>query len=194
MKDFAQHINEVVLPKVQKELNLKNTMATPRIKKIVVNVGIGTRMKNTKDYSNVVENIATITGQKPVVTMAKQAISNFKLRAGTPNGIVTTLRKGKMIDFYNRMINVAFPRIRDFQGFTDKAFDGQGNYSIGIKDCSIFPEINPDDLNLVHGMSITIVTSAENNDDARLLLKNLGFPFKKKPNTEAASENTESTS
>lgn len=188
MKDFAQHINEVVAPKLKEELGVKNVMAIPKIQKIVINVGIGSRMKTTKDYSNIEENIAAITGQKAVVTLSKKAISNFKLREGTPNGIMTTLRRKKMLDFYSRMINIAFPRIRDFQGFSEKAFDGNGNYSIGIKDCSIFPEINPDDLSLVHGMSITIVTNAENDDEGRALLKALNFPFKKAPKKETEEQ------
>lgn len=181
MKDFQQHINEVVVPKVQQELSLKNTMAVPRVTKIVVNVGIGSRMKTSKDYSDVVDNVASITGQKPSVTFAKKAISNFKLREGMPTGVCTTLRRRKMTDFLNRLINVALPRIRDFQGMNAKAFDGHGNYSIGLKDCSIFPEVNPDDLSHVHGMSITIVTSAEDDEGARTLLKALNFPFKKAP-------------
>jgi len=179
MKDYSANFYKIVLPKVKKELGLKNIMEVPRIKKININVGIGTRLKNSKDYSDVVENIAAITGQKPVVTMSKKAISNFKLRINTPNGVTTTLRRKKMLDFFNRMVNVAFPRIRDFQGFNEKAFDNQGNYSIGIKDCSIFPEVNPDDLSRIHGMSITIVTSAKDNHSAKALLKALNFPFKK---------------
>ena len=179
MKDYSANFYKIVLPKVKKELGLKNIMEVPRIKKININVGIGTRLKNSKDYSDVVENIAAITGQKPVVTMSKKAISNFKLRINTPNGVTTTLRRKKMLDFFNRMVNVAFPRIRDFQGFNEKAFDNQGNYSIGIKDCSIFPEVNPDDLSRIHGMSITIVTSAKDNHSAKALLKALNFPFRK---------------
>lgn len=179
MKNFTQHVNEVILPKIQKELGLKNTMEVPRITKINVNVGIGSRLKTSKDYNDVIENITAITGQKPVVTMAKKAISNFKLRENTPNGIKTTLRKKKMMDFFNRMVNVALPRIRDFQGFSEKIFDGHGNMSIGIKDCSIFPEVNPDDLSHIHGMSISIITSANDDDSARALLKALNFPFKK---------------
>ncbi len=188
MKDFVKHINEVVIPKIQKELGISNSMAVPKIQKIVINVGIGSRMKTSKDYSTIEDNVASITGQRPVVKMAKKAISNFKLREGTPNGIMTTLRRKKMLGFYNRMINVAFPRIRDFQGFSEKAFDGNGNYSIGIKDCSIFPEINPDDLSLVHGMSISIVTNAKTDDEARALLKALNFPFKKAPKQETNKE------
>jgi len=179
MQDFIENLNKVVYPKMKKELGLKNLMAVPKLEKIIVNVGIGTRLKNTKDYSDIVDNIASITGQKPIVTYSKKAISNFKLRLGMPNGIKTILRKQKMLNFFNRMVNVAFPRIRDFQGFSDKAFDKKGNYSIGIKDCSIFPEINLDDISHIHGMSITIVTTAPDNDSAKKLLEHLNFPFKK---------------
>lgn len=191
MQDFTKELKSVVNPKLQKELGIKNLMSIPKIEKIIVNVGIGSRLKNTKDFSDVVDNIAAITGQKPIVTYAKQAISNFKLREGTPNGIKTTLRRHKMLDFFNRMVNVAFPRIRDFQGFSDKSFDNRGNYSIGIKDCSIFPEVNPDDLAHIHGMSITIVTSAKDNENAKALLSALNFPFKKAPKVEEKEEESE---
>jgi large subunit ribosomal protein L5 len=190
MKDYSQQLTEVVLPKIQKELGLKNVMAVPRLDKIIVNVGIGTRIKVSKDYSDVVDNVSAITGQKPYVTMAKKAISNFKLRGGSPSGVVTTLRKKKMVDFFNRMVNVAFPRIRDFQGFSDRAFDGKGNYSIGIRDVSIFPEVSPDDLSNIHGMSITVVTTAKNDDQARTLFRALNFPFKKSKKDEKAKEET----
>jgi large subunit ribosomal protein L5 len=179
MKSYAKHITEVVLPKIQKELHLKNLMAVPKLDKIIVDVGIGTRVKVSKDYSDIVDNVIAITGQKPVIIMAKKAISNFKLRQGSPSGVVVTLRKKKMLDFFNRLVNVAFPRIRDFQGLSDKSFDGRGNYSIGIKDCTIFPEINPDDLSNIHGMSITIVTTSQNDEGARALFRALNFPFKK---------------
>jgi len=181
MENFSEKFKKVIIPKVQKEIGLDNVMAAPRLEKIVVNVGIGTRMKNSKDYSDIVSNIASITGQRPIVTKAKQAISNFKLREDMPNGIVTTLRKEKMMSFLNRMINVAFPRIRDFQGFAEKGFDGNGNYSVGIKDCSIFPEINPDDLSHIHGLSISIITTTNEDQQAKTLLKALNFPFKKIP-------------
>ncbi len=187
-KDYTTYVNTEILPKVQKELNISNIMAAPQITKIMINVGIGSRMKVTKDYSDVVENITAIGGQKPVVIMAKKAISNFKLREGMPNGIMATLRKKQMMEFFNRMVNIAFPRIRDFQGFSEKAFDGQGNYSIGIKDCTIFPEINPEDLSHVHGMNITIVTSAKSDDEAKVLLKALNFPFKKPAKVEENAE------
>lgn len=180
MKNFSTHIKEVVNKKVQKELGLKNAMAVPRLNKIVVSVGIGTRLKVTKDFNDIVENIAAITGQKPVVTQSKKAISNFKLRVNAPSGVVATLRKHRMLDFFNRMVNIAFPRIRDFQGFDERSFDGKGNYSIGIEDCSIFPEINIEDLSKIHGMNITVVTTAKDNEKAKLLLQALHFPFKKK--------------
>lgn len=179
MKDYRKHIKDIVLPKVKEELGLKNVMAVPRLKKIIVSVGIGTRLKVNKDYSDIVENVAAMTGQKPVVTKAKKAISNFKLRENSPAGVVTTLRRKKMTDFFNRMVNAAFPRIRDFQGFNPKSFDGHGSYSIGIKDCTIFPEIIIDDLSKIHGLNITIVTSATSDDPARALLRHLHFPFKK---------------
>ncbi|MDP3975881.1 MAG: 50S ribosomal protein L5 [bacterium] len=179
MSDFITQLNQVIIPKLQQELGVANSLAVPRLRKIIVNVGIGSRMKNTKDYSDVVDNIAAITGQRPVVTMAKKAISNFKLRINTPSGVTTTLRGKKMLHFFNRMVNVAFPRIRDFQGFSEKAFDKQGNYSVGIRDCSIFPEVNPDDLSHIHGMSITIVTNAKTAESAKALLKAFHFPFKK---------------
>lgn len=196
MQNFTENYQTVIIPKLQKELGLSNVMSVPRVEKIVVNVGIGSRLKVTKDFSDIVENVTAITGQKPVTTVAKKAISNFKLREGMPTGVVTTLRKERMMSFLNRMINIAFPRIRDFQGFTHKAFDGKGNYSIGIKDCSIFPEVNPDDLSHVHGMSISIITTAETDEQAKALLKALNFPFKKQPKkeekaTEPTAEETE---
>lgn len=179
MKNFRQHINEIVLPKLQQELNLKNSLAVPHLEKIIVNVGIGTRLKTSKDYSDIEGNVAGITGQKPSVSYAKKAISNFKLRANTPNGLRVTLRRQRMLDFYNRMVNVAFPRIRDFQGFDERSFDGQGNYHVGIRDVTIFPEVKLDDLTKMHGLSISIVTTTNNDDHSKALLKALNFPFKK---------------
>jgi len=193
MQDFIAELKNVVNPKVQKELGLKNSMSTPRLEKIIVNVGIGSRLKNTKDYSDVIDNVAAITGQRPIVTFSKRAISNFKLRENTPNGVMTILRRKKMLNFFNRLVNVALPRIRDFQGFSDKSFDKHGNYSIGIKDCTIFPEVNPDDLTHVHGMSITIVTSADNDESSKALLSALNFPFKKAPKVEEKEETSPQT-
>lgn len=168
-----------IAPAIKQELGLKNNMAVPRIDKVTVNVGIGTLMKNTKDFSNVVDNVSLITGQKPVVTKAKKAISNFKLREGLATGIVTTLRGKRAYDMVDRLVNVVIPRIRDFRGLSTKSFDGKGNYSVGFRDCLVFPEINPDSLVNPHGVSVTIVTTAKNNEEGIALLRKIGFPFKK---------------
>ncbi len=142
-------------------------------------MGIGTLTKNTKDFSEVVENISKITGQKPVVTKAKIAVSNFKLRKGMPVGITATLRGRRAYDMVERLISVVLPRVRDFRGLSTKSFDGKGNYNIGFKEALVFPEINPDDVANVHGVQITIVTSAKNDEGGMALLKKIGFPFKK---------------
>ncbi len=168
-----------IAPAIKKELGLKNDMAVPRIEKVTVNVGIGTLMKNTKDFSNVVDNVSLITGQRPVVTKAKKAISNFKLREGLATGIVTTLRGRRAYDMVDRLVNVVIPRIRDFRGLSIKSFDGQGNYSIGFRDALVFPEIDPDTMVNPHGVSVTIVTTAKNNEEGIALLRKIGFPFKK---------------
>lgn len=170
-----------VIPDLREELGLKNDLAVPRIKKVKINVGIGSLTKQTKDFTDVVENVAKITGQKPVVTKAKIAVSNFKLRKGMPVGITTTLREKRAYDLIDRLINVVLPRVRDFRGLSIKAFDGNGNYSIGFKEALVFPEINPDDITNVHGIQVTIVTSAKNDDEGLILLKKMGFPFKKEP-------------
>jgi large subunit ribosomal protein L5 len=136
-------------------------------------------MKTTKDYSDIEKNVMMISGQKPVVTKAKKAISNFKLREGMPNGITVTLRGERMYDFVHRLVNVTCPRMRDFRGVSPKAFDGKGNYSLGIKDCSVFGEINPDDIAHIHGVQVTVVTTAKDDESAMKLLSALNFPFKK---------------
>jgi len=146
---------------------------------IKINVGIGTLAKNTKDFSDVINNIALITGQKPVLTMAKKSISNFKLRVGTPVGVTVTLRGDKMYEFLYRLVHIVLPRVRDFRGLNPKAFDGKGNYSIGFKEALVFPEINPDNVSNVHGIQITIVTTAQDNESGKALLKAIGIPFKK---------------
>jgi large subunit ribosomal protein L5 len=176
---YQEEFKSKVIPALQKELNIKNVLAVPRLKKVKVNVGIGSLTKNTKDFSDVIDNIAKITGQKPIVTNAKVAISNFKLRQGMPTGITVTLRGKKMYNFIYRLVNIALPRVRDFRGLSLKAFDGKGNYSIGFKESLVFPEINPDDVLNVHGFQTTIVTSAKNDEEGRALLEQLGFPFKK---------------
>jgi large subunit ribosomal protein L5 len=176
---YYDEFKSKVVPVLQKELNIKNVLAVPRLEKVKVSVGIGTLTKNTKDFSDVIENIAKITGQKPVITKAKIAISNFKLRQGMPIGITVTLRGRKMYDFIYRFVNIALPRVRDFRGLSPKAFDGKGNYSVGLKESLVFPEINPDDVLNVHGLQATIVTTAKNDEQGLALLKHLGFPFKK---------------
>jgi len=168
-----------IVPNLQKELGLKNPMAVPRIQRVLVNIGIGTLTKNTKDFSNVIENATKITGQKPVVTKAKKAISNFKLRKGIPAGVVVTLRGRRAYDMVDRLVNVVIPRIRDFRGLSIKSFDGNGNFSVGLRDTLVFPEINPDTLVNPHGVQVTIVTTAKSNEQGIALLRQMGFPFKK---------------
>jgi large subunit ribosomal protein L5 len=168
-----------VIPALQKELAIKNSMAVPKVLKVKLNVGIGTLTKNTKDFSDVISNVTKIAGQKPVVTNAKLAISNFKLRKGMPTGITVTLRGKNMYEFLYKLVNVIFPRVRDFRGLSPRSFDGQGNYSIGFKEALVFPEINPDDVLNVHGMQVTINTSAKNDEEGKALLAQMGFPFKK---------------
>jgi large subunit ribosomal protein L5 len=176
---FYQTYKSEIIPALQKELGIKNSMAVPKIEKVKLNVGIGTLTKNTKDFSDVLENVAKIAGQKPIVTNAKQAISNFKLRKGMPTGITVTLRGERMYDFLYRLVHIAIPRIRDFRGINPKSFDDQGNFSIGFKESLVFPEINPDDVLNVHGLQVTIVTNAKNKEEGLALLKQFGFPFKK---------------
>lgn len=168
-----------IIPSVKKTLGLKNDLSVPRIEKVKVNVGIGTLTRTTKDFSEVIENVAKITGQKPVVNKAKLAVSNFKLRKGMPVGISTTLRGQRAYDLVDRIVNVVLPRSRDFRGLSTKAFDGQGNYSIGFKEALVFPEINPDDVTNVHGLQVTIVTTAKDDEQGLALLREMGFPFKK---------------
>ncbi len=176
-----------VIPAVQKELNMKNAMAVPKVVMVKVQVGIGSILRNTKDFSDIVDNVAKITGQKPVVTKAKKAVSNFKLREGMPVGVVSTLRGDAALNFLDRLVNIALPRVRDFRGLSLKSFDGNGNYSIGFKEATVFPEINPDNVINVHGIQVTIVTTAENDAQGEALMRAIGLPLKKKP----AAVNTE---
>lgn len=178
-KGLLQTYREKIVPELQKSLGLKNPNAVPRIKSIIVNVGIGSHVAAGKDHEDIVKNIATITGQKPFVTFAKKAISNFKLKINMPSGVVVTLRGKRMYDFLTKLIHVVFPRIRDFRGISKKSFDGRGNYAVGIREHSVFPEIESEDVSKIHGMQITIQTTAGNNEKALELLKAFGFPFKK---------------
>ena len=168
-----------IVPQLQKELGIKNPYAVPRIKKIIVNVGIGSYVQKYKDFSDVIKNITTITGQKPIVINSRVAISNFKLRKDMPVGIKATLRKDRMYQFLFKLIHVTFPRLRDFRGFSPTCLDGQGNLNIGIKDYTVFPEIIPEGVTKSHGLQICITTSAKNNDEAKALFQAMKFPFKK---------------
>lgn len=169
-----------IMPKLKETLGIKNTMSVPKVKQIKLNVGIGTYVKaHGKDFSNIVESMTLISGQKPVINIAKKAISNFKVREGDPVGISVTLRGKRMYDFLNKLINIVFPRVRDFRGVSPKSFDGNGNYSVGFKEHTVFPEISPDDVIRPHGIQVSISTTAQNDDEGRALLKAFGFPFKK---------------
>jgi len=154
-------------------------MQVPRIEKVVLNVGLGEAVSNAKLIEVVCNEIGAITGQKPVVTKARKSIASFKLRQGMPIGVTVTLRRDRMYEFLDRLMNIALPRVRDFRGVSSKAFDGKGNYTLGIKEHIIFPEIAIDKIEKVYGMNICVVTSARTDDEARSLLKYLGMPFKK---------------
>lgn len=171
---------EEITPKLKEEFGYDNVMAIPKLQKIVINVGVGEAIQDKKALDNVVENVALITGQQPVTTKAKKSISNFKLREGMPIGCKVTLRGRIMYEFIDRLINLALPRTRDFQGIPDKSFDGRGNYTMGIKEHTIFPEIDTDKVTKLHGMDITFVTSAETDEEALALLKHFGMPFKRR--------------
>lgn len=171
------YIKEVV-PALMKELKYKNVMKVPRIEKIVVNMGLGEAIQNIKILDNAAEELAMIVGQKSVVTKAKKSIATFKLRKGMSIGCMVTLRRERMYEFFDRLISVAIPRIRDFRGISPRSFDGRGNFSLGIKEQFIFPEVEYDKIDKVRGMNITIVTSAKTDDEARVLLRLMGVPFR----------------
>jgi len=175
---YTQYKDEIV-DKLTKQFNYENVMGVPKLKKIVINVGYGDAINDAKTLDTIVDNIGAITGQRPVKTKAKKSISNFKLREGQEIGCKVTLRGKIMFEFLDRLINLALPRTRDFQGVPNKSFDGRGNYTMGVKEHTIFPEINVDNVNKVHGMDITFVTSAETDEEAFALLSLFGMPFKK---------------
>ena len=178
---LKERFKKEIAPKLQQELGIKNVNAIPRLQKVVVNAGLGSfYTAGMKDFGEFEENFKSITGQKPVVKKAKKAISNFKVREGMPNGVMVTLRGNRMYDFIEKLVNVVFPRVRDFRGISKKAFDGNGNYSVGLKEHMVFPEINPDDIVKIHGIQVCINTTAKNNEEGLALLTALGFPFKKK--------------
>lgn len=170
--------NECV-PALKEEFGYTNVMEIPKIEKIVLNMGLGEAVQNPKVIEGAVEELTRIAGQKAVVTKAKKSIATFKLREGMPIGCRVTLRGDRMYDFFSKLVNIALPRVRDFRGLSPKGFDGRGNYSMGVKEQIIFPEIDYDKIDKIKGLNITVVTSAKTDDEGRFLLKNMGMPFKK---------------
>ena len=166
-----------VVPAMMKEFGYKNSMQVPRLEKITLNVGVGEATQNAKAIDSAVAEVSAIAGQKPVVTKAKKAIANFKLREGVPIGCMVTLRQAHMYEFLDRLIHVALPRVRDFKGISDRSFDGRGNYSLGLREQIIFPEIHADKVEKARGMTITITTTAKTDQEGRVLLKLMGMPF-----------------
>lgn len=180
MNTLQKRYNDEIVPALRKTFELKNVMQVPRIEKVVVNIGMGEAMDNPKSLESAVADLVIITGQKPVMTQARKSIANFKLREGRLIGTKVTLRGDRMWSFLDRLMNTALPRVRDFRGVSPNAFDGRGNYTLGIHDQLIFPEIEYDKIDKLRGMEITIVTTAKNDDQARVMLDLLGMPFKKK--------------
>ncbi|MCF7836704.1 50S ribosomal protein L5 [Candidatus Gracilibacteria bacterium] len=197
--DLFATVKTELLPAVGKKLGVKNIHAIPQIDKVKVAVGVGKTARkggssNSMDetlLTKISNNIATITNQKPRTHLSKKAISNFKLRAGMPIGISVTLRKNRALDFINKLVNIALPRVRDFRGLSRKSFDGHGNYSLGMKDFTVFPEVSPEDAEFVHGIEITVCTTANSDEAAKELLTQLGFPFQKDTSKQDAAEAAE---
>jgi len=175
MKDVYQ---EKAVPALMKRFGYQNRMEVPRLEKIVINMGLGEAIQNIKILDSAVQELSQITGQKPIITKGKKSIAQFKLRTGMPIGCMVTLRKERMYEFFNRLVNVALPRVRDFKGLSGKSFDGRGNYALGIREQLIFPEIHYDKIDKVKGMNIIIVTTAKTDEEGKELLKLLGMPFR----------------
>jgi len=178
MVRLKEYYLKEVVPALIKEFDYKNRMEIPRIEKIVVNMGLGEAIQNIKILDSAVEELSMIVGQKPVITKAKKSIATFKLRQGMSIGCCVTLRSERMYEFFDRLVNVALPRVRDFRGISPKSFDGRGNFSLGLKEQIIFPEIDYDKIDKLKGMNVSIITSAKTDDEARQLLKLMGLPFK----------------
>jgi large subunit ribosomal protein L5 len=179
MNHMRERYQKEVAPALLKTLNLDNVMQIPKVKKVVVNVGVGEALDNPKALEAAVEDITKITGQKPIVTKARKSIANFKLREGRAIGVKGTWRGERMWDFLDRLINIALPRVRDFRGVPTDAFDGRGNYTLGLREQLVFPEIDYDKIDKLRGLEISIITSARTDEEGRQLLKLLGMPFKK---------------
>jgi len=176
---YHKFYDEVVVPKLMKELEIKNIMECPKLEKIIVNMGVGEATQNSKLIDAAMADLTLITGQKPLLRKAKKSEAGFKLREGMPIGAKVTLRKERMYDFLDRLVNVVLPRVRDFEGVPSDSFDGRGNYSVGLRDQLVFPEIDFDKVEKLLGMSITMVSSAKTDEEGRALLKAFGMPFKK---------------
>ena len=167
-----------IIPQLMKDFGFKNIMQVPKLERIVVNMGLGEAVQNAKLIESAAEELKAITGRKPVITRAKKSIASFKLREGMPIGVMVTLRGEQMYDFLDRLVSLALPRTRDFKGISPKAFDGRGNYTLGIREQIVFPEINYDKIDRIKGMNVTLVTTAETDEQGRALLKSLGMPFR----------------
>ena len=178
MAKLKEVYQQRVIPALTKQFNYRNVMEVPKLEKIIVNMGLGEAIQNVKILDSAAQELSSITGQKPIITKAKRSIAQFKLRKGMPIGCMVTLRKERMYEFFNRLVNVALPRVRDFKGLSGKSFDGRGNYALGIREQLIFPEIHYDKIDKVKGMNIVIVTTAKNDEEAMELLKLLGMPFR----------------
>ncbi|MGK9236909.1 50S ribosomal protein L5 [Inquilinus limosus] len=177
MPRLKDHYEKVVRPKLKQEFAYKNDLQVPRIEKIIINMGVGDAVSDSKKIQAAVAELTAISGQKPVTTKARKSIATFKLREGMAIGTKVTLRRERMYEFLDRLVNIALPRVRDFRGLSPKAFDGRGNYALGIKEQIVFPEIDYDKIETVRGMDIVIVTTAKTDDEARALLKGFDFPF-----------------
>ena len=179
MSRLKDRYREEIVPALMEEFGYPNVMEVPRLQKIVVNVGLGEALQDVKALDAAARDIATITGQKPIITRARKSIASFKLREGNPIGVKVTLRGNRMYDFLDRMCNVALPRRRDFRGVSPDSFDGRGNYSLGFKEQLVWPEIDYDSIDKIRGMEVTIVTTAKNDEEGRRLLQLLGMPFRR---------------
>lgn len=177
--DLQTRYRKELIPKLMKRFGYKNVMQVPRLSKIVLNMGLGEAIQNIKILDSAVEELALIAGQKPVVRRARKSIASFKLRVGMPVGCMVTLRGKRMYDFFTRLVNISFPRVRDFRGVSAKGFDGRGNYSVGIKEHIIFPEIDYDKIDKIKGLNVTIVSTARTDEEGRALLELMGMPFRK---------------
>jgi large subunit ribosomal protein L5 len=178
MSRLKERYNREITAKLMKEFGYTNPMQVPRLEKLLINMGLGEAIQNIKVLDSAMEEIKAITGQKPVATKARRSIANFKLRKGMPIGCMVTLRKQRMYEFFDRLVNIALPRVRDFKGVSGKSFDGRGNYSLGIREQIIFPEIDYDTIDKIKGLNIIIVTTAKTDEEGKALLRLLGMPFK----------------